>query len=235
LCVDDVAGSILRVNGRPVYQPKNSAPLKPRNSPLSKRNTQLKLLKRKPVCIYLSIHPSIHPSIYFTANSNGKAMTSKRVPSFFCCRVIIAGLPIPPPPAALKPKKVHHHKKVTAAKAKRGGKHAKKAKKPKAPVKPTKYTRNRKFFRQLLKECRKLKRYTCGVYTTKSDWAAIMGKRPMKVLRGKTKKGKKIHTPLWYPNVEEVPTASTDNFEAFGGWKKPFFKQYSQKQNVWYV
>ena len=106
-----------------------------------------------------------------------------------------------------------------AAKKAAGGK----KKQPVSKAKKTRFSKSRKFFRALLAECAKLKRYNCGVYTSAKDWSSIMGNKPVK---GASK------LPLWYPHVEEVPTSSTEAFESFAGWKAPFFKQYSQKQNV---
>jgi len=64
---------------------------------------------------------------------------------------------------------------------KKGGKKGKKQ--PKTPR--DQYTDSRSFFRSLLRACRKLKRYECGVYTTGKDWTRIMGSRPMAVLNTK--------------------------------------------------
>jgi len=112
----------------------------------------------------------------------------------------------------------------TPAPAVAGSKKAAGKKGKKQPTsKPTRFSKSRKFFRSLLEECAKLKRYNCGVYTSAKDWSSIMGKKPIKSA---------AKLPLWYPHVEDVPTSSTDAFEAFGGWSKPQFKQYSQKQNV---
>jgi len=116
-------------------------------------------------------------------------------------------------------------KKAKGGKNNKKGTKANSKKKQPISLKRDQYTASRSFFRTLLRECHKLKRYECGVYTTPKEWARIMGPRPIAALQ-------KHATPLWYPNVEIVPSADTTNFEAFGGWTKSWSKQYSQNQNV---
>jgi len=80
----------------------------------------------------------------------------------------------------------------------------------------------RTFFNELLAACKELKTYQCGVYTSESQWSAIMGKS----FGG----GKSV--PLWYPHYQYIPEANTKDFAAFGGWSRPHAKQYNQNQQI---
>ena len=58
---------------------------------------------------------------------------------------------------------------------------------------------------------------TVGVYTSQSQWTATMG--------SSFSAGKNY--PLWYPHYQIPPQLNFDDFVSFGGWSKPYMKQYS--------
>jgi hypothetical protein len=60
-----------------------------------------------------------------------------------------------------------------------------------------------------------------GVYSSIHEWTSIMtpANEPTKCTAGK-------ELPLWYPHYQSPPDPSFDDFEPFGGWKTPAFKQY---------
>jgi len=109
--------------------------------------------------------------------------------------------------------------KSTISKRKHNGKGKAKGKKRAGK----RFRKSRAFFRELVRACRGLKKYRCGVYTSAKSWHSIMGKTPIVVAKD---------MPLWYPNYELTPNAATDDFEGFAGWNKAWAKQYSENQNV---
>jgi len=80
---------------------------------------------------------------------------------------------------------------------------------------------NQAFFNSLVSGC-KSTGITCGVYTSASQWTAIMGS----TFSG----GSSL--PLWYPHYQSPPQPNFNDFSAFGGWTKPFAKQYAGDQTV---
>jgi len=75
------------------------------------------------------------------------------------------------------------------------------------------------FFSGLVSETKVLG-VTTGVYTSQSQWTAIMGS---------SYKGGDAY-PLWYAHYDNSPSFS--DFVAFGGWTKPAIKQYEGDATV---
>ena len=73
---------------------------------------------------------------------------------------------------------------------------------------------NRAWYQSLVDAC-KSSGYQCGVYSSASQWSAIFGS--LSYAYGS-------NLPLWYAHYDGV--ASFSDFSSFGGWSKPFAKQY---------
>jgi len=80
------------------------------------------------------------------------------------------------------------------------------------------HTQNQQFFEKMVTRGRTLG-LNMGVYTSASQWNPIMGSN----YHG----GKSF--PLWYAHYDNNPSFS--DFKEFGGWTKPYAKQYSDKGN----
>jgi hypothetical protein len=73
---------------------------------------------------------------------------------------------------------------------------------------------NKAFYEELVGACKK--KATCGVYSSASQWSALFGSSSYSY-------GSDL--PLWYAHYDNKPSFS--DYSAFGGWSKPFAKQYA--------
>jgi len=74
---------------------------------------------------------------------------------------------------------------------------------------------NQNFFNSLVEGC-KTSGITCGVYSSASQWNPIFGA----TFTG----GSSMN--LWYPHYQNPPQPNFNDWSSFGGWTKPFAKQY---------
>lgn len=74
---------------------------------------------------------------------------------------------------------------------------------------------NQAWYKSLVDAC-KSSGYSCGVYSSSSQWSAIFGS---------TSFSYGASLPLWYAHYDNV--ASFSDFKAFGGWTTPHAKQYA--------
>jgi GH25 family lysozyme M1 (1,4-beta-N-acetylmuramidase) len=74
---------------------------------------------------------------------------------------------------------------------------------------------NCKFIRAMIKQGKSMG-VTMGVYVSEYMWSSIAGSG--------CHAGEEEGARLWYPNYDRVK--NFDDFTPFGGWKKPFAKQY---------
>lgn len=83
------------------------------------------------------------------------------------------------------------------------------------------YERNRKFFEQMVDECNKeaADGITCGIYSDSQEWKYIFNDAGYSYAPS-------LKFPLWYISIDD---STTMNFNAFGGFTKPFGKSYSSK------
>jgi len=80
----------------------------------------------------------------------------------------------------------------------------------------TNKTKNADFVRGLVTRLTAMQVSNIGFYTSKSAWDAIMGTNS------------EFHQfPLWYPHYQKPAQENFNDFVAFGGWTKPFMKQFA--------
>lgn len=73
---------------------------------------------------------------------------------------------------------------------------------------------NQNWYKQLKDSCTTYG-VTCGIYSSSSQWSAIFGS---------TSFSYGSNLPLWYAHYDNNPSFS--DFSSFGGWTKPYAKQY---------
>jgi len=73
---------------------------------------------------------------------------------------------------------------------------------------------NKAWYQNLVDSC-KSSGFSCGVYTSANNWQTIFGS---------TSYSYGSNLPLWYAHYDNNPSFS--DFKAFGGWSKPYAKQY---------
>jgi len=76
-------------------------------------------------------------------------------------------------------------------------------------------TSNQNWYKALVDSCATYG-VKCGVYSSASQWSAIFGS---------TSFAYGSSNPLWYAHYDNNPSFS--DFSAFGGWTKPYAKQYA--------
>lgn len=78
-------------------------------------------------------------------------------------------------------------------------------------------TSNQAWYKGLVDACT-ASGYTCGVYSSKSQWEAIFGSSTFSY-------GSSL--PLWYAHYDSNPSFSDYSTYSFGGWANPTAKQYN--------
>ena len=78
-------------------------------------------------------------------------------------------------------------------------------------------TSNRTWYQSLVNACGALSGARCGVYASASQWSAIFGSTSYVY-------GQATTPQLWYAHYDNK--ASFSDFSSFGGWSKPWAKQY---------
>jgi hypothetical protein len=76
-------------------------------------------------------------------------------------------------------------------------------------------TANRIWYQQLVDACKSTAGVTCGIYSSYYNWQDIFGS--VSYVYGST-------LPLWYAHYDSM--AAFSDFNTFGGWTKPWGKQY---------
>ena len=82
-------------------------------------------------------------------------------------------------------------------------------------------TSNRAWYQKLVDACNSTAGVRCGVYSSASQWSAIFGSTSYAY--GST-------LQLWYAHYDN--SASFSDFSSFGGWTKPWAKQYIGNASV---
>jgi hypothetical protein len=77
---------------------------------------------------------------------------------------------------------------------------------------------NRAFYTGLVDACAANK-LVCGIYSSESQWVPIFGSAAWSYGSSSL--------PLWYADYDNTP--SFDNWHVFGGWTKPYLKQFSDQ------
>jgi hypothetical protein len=86
------------------------------------------------------------------------------------------------------------------------------------------WTKNRKWFEDLIDACVARKDLACGVLSSSFEWKYTLGDESYSYQPATT-------LPLWY-NAEDSHVASFDDFVPFGGFKSPFAKQFYYYVNM---
>ena len=84
-------------------------------------------------------------------------------------------------------------------------------------------TTNRTWYENLVKACGALSGSRCGVYASYYQWEAIFGSASWSY-------GVSTTPQVWYAHYDNL--ASFSDFKSFGGWSKPWAKQYKGTSTV---
>jgi len=85
------------------------------------------------------------------------------------------------------------------------------------------YVANQRWFEDLVDACASTKGITCGILSDPSDWKYTLGSTSYSYAPS-------LSFPLWYENLDGV--ASFAGFTPFGGFTKPYAKQFSYTVSV---